>query len=63
MLTCGPRLIDTSVPNEQGEDGESCLDDDESSEDAENNTVCATGQHNIFLLFSKIVLSFHHLQG
>ena len=48
MLTCGPRLIDTSVPNEKGEDSESCSDDGESSEDEENKTVCASGHHNFF---------------
>lgn len=56
MLTCGPRAIDTSIPNENGEDGESCSDDDEISEDEETKTVRAISRHDLIFL----ITLFHH---
>ncbi|KAF4347442.1 hypothetical protein CsatB_009679 [Cannabis sativa] len=45
VLTCGPPSINTSVPNGKGVDGESCSEDDESSGDEENQTVCVSDRH------------------
>ncbi|XP_062109262.1 18S rRNA (guanine-N(7))-methyltransferase RID2 isoform X2 [Humulus lupulus] len=45
VLTCGPPSINTSVPKGKGEDGESCSEDDDSSGDEENQTVCVSDRH------------------
>ncbi|KAF5745997.1 S-adenosyl-L-methionine-dependent methyltransferases superfamily protein isoform 1 [Tripterygium wilfordii] len=44
VLTCGPPSISSSVPQGKGQDGESCSDD-ESSTNEENQTVCISDRH------------------
>ncbi|KZV34785.1 S-adenosyl-L-methionine-dependent methyltransferase superfamily protein isoform 1 [Dorcoceras hygrometricum] len=44
VLTCGPPSLRSSIPQGKNEDEESC-DDDESSGDEENETVCVSDRH------------------
>lgn len=45
VLSCGPPSLSSAAPQAKVEDGESCSDDEDSSEDEENQSVCVSDRH------------------